>query len=217
MKKGIILLIIVAFVVTLFSVSCSKKSDVKEFSLQTKIKLYSNSAKFYGTLVNPDNLTEFYLMLKKDSDSNFERHNISYSNNAFALTIGDLDTAEPYKYYYVYVVDGSTKNTNKTTFTVDYSSMIVGRWQDDNENPYYEEYGADGEGKWWGGEDDIQEDEALPFSWYFDENNHMTQIHHFQGGQADIVQYCNIILLDDTRLNYNNDGWRKEYNLFRIN
>lgn len=218
MKKSILLLLVAAFIVTLFTVSCSKKNDdVKEFSLRESLRLMSNTANFCGTLENTDNLSELYLMLKKDSDSDFEQHDISYGNNQFSLTINGLNTQESYKYYYVYVDNGSTKSTSKKSFTLNYSSLIVGRWSDNAESPYFEQYSANGEGKYWGGIDDIPEEDALTYDWYFDENNKLTQIHHFQGGQADLPQYCNILLLNDTRLNYNNEGWRQEYNLYRVN
>lgn len=61
------------------------------------------------------------------------------------------------------------------------------------------------------------EEEADTFDWTIDENNKLTQIVHFQSGAADLPQYCNILILNETTFKYNNDGWRAEYNLIRVN
>ena len=68
----------------------------------------------------------------------------------------------------------------------------------------------------WDPADDVQEDEADTFTWSIDENNKLTQIINFQSGAAQVPQYCNILLLNETSFKYNNDGWRAEYDLNRI-
>ena len=55
------------------------------------------------------------------------------------------------------------------------------------------------------------------FTWSFDSNNKLTQIITYQSGAGVIPQYCNILILNETTLKYNNDGWRAEYTLIRVN
>ena len=97
-----------------------------------------------------------------------------------------------------------------------YKELIVGRWKTNAEEPYYEVYNADGTGKMWDTAEDVQEEDADTFEWSIDNNNKLTQIIHFQGGQADLPQYCNIITLNETTFKYNNDGWRRTINLTRV-
>ena len=96
-----------------------------------------------------------------------------------------------------------------------YSELIVGRWATADEG-HFEVYNANGTGKMWDPADDVQEDEADTFTWSIDENNKLTQIINFQSGAAQVPQYCNILLLNETSFKYNNDGWRAEYDLNRI-
>lgn len=109
------------------------------------------------------------------------------------------------------------KDDTASTTTKPYSELIVGRWKTNAENPYYEVYYADGTGKYWDTADGTMEEEADTFDWTIDENNKLTQIVHFQSGAADLPQYCNILILNETTFKYNNDGWRAEYNLIRVN
>lgn len=96
-----------------------------------------------------------------------------------------------------------------------YSELIVGRWKT-SDGGHYEVYNSDGTGHMWDPAEDVHEDEADQFDWSIDSNNKLTQTIHFQGGQADLPQYCNILTLDETTFKYNNDGWLKEeYNLIR--
>ena len=96
-----------------------------------------------------------------------------------------------------------------------YSELIVGRWATADEG-HFEVYNANGTGKMWDPAEDVQEDEADTFTWSIDENNKLTQIINFQSGAAQVPQYCNILLLNETSFKYNNDGWRAEYDLNRI-
>lgn len=218
--KKLALLLVAALIVTLFTVSCSKDSstseEVKPFSFTENLELISNSAVFSGTLANYQKLTELYLLLKDNEVGEYERIEVPFGSSQFSITKEELNNSM-FSYYYEYVLDGKTKTTSRKEFNTNYPITIVGRWSDNGKYPYFEEYSANGEGKWWGGIDEIPEDEALLFDWYFDENSNMTQIHHYQGGQADIPQYCNILVLNYEELRYNNDGWRQEYDLFRIN
>ena len=68
----------------------------------------------------------------------------------------------------------------------------------------------------WDTADDVQEEDADTFNWSIDSNNKLTQIVHFQGGQGDIPQYCNIITLNETTLKYNNDALKREVTLTRV-
>ena len=95
--------------------------------------------------------------------------------------------------------------------------LIVGRWKTNAEQPYYEVYYANGTGKMWDTAEDVQEEDADTFDWSIDSNNKLTQIIHFQEGQADLPQYCNILILNETTFKYNNDGWRRTINLTRVN
>lgn len=97
-----------------------------------------------------------------------------------------------------------------------YSELIVGRWKTSAAEPYYEVYNSNGTGKMWDTADDVQEEDADTFSWSIDSNNKLTQIVHFQGGQGDIPQYCNIITLNETTLKYNNDALKREVTLTRV-
>ena len=95
-----------------------------------------------------------------------------------------------------------------------YSELVVGRWMT-SDGGHFEVYEADGTGHMWDPADDVHEDEADTFDWTI-EGVQMTQIIHFQEGQGDVPQYCNIITLNETTLRYNNEGWRAEYNLVKV-
>ena len=98
-----------------------------------------------------------------------------------------------------------------------YAELIVGRWATDAALPYYEVYDAEGTGHMWDTADDVQEDEADQFDWTMDEaNKQFTQIVHFQGGQGDVPQLCNILILNETTLKYNNDALKREVTLTRV-
>ena len=98
-----------------------------------------------------------------------------------------------------------------------YSELVVGRWKT-SDGGHYEVYDSNGTGHMWDPADDVQEDEADQFNWTIDEGNKtMTQIIHYQGGQGDVPQYCNILKLDESTFKYNNEGWRAEYTLTKVN
>lgn len=112
----------------------------------------------------------------------------------------------------LFVVSCSKKDDDKKN----YSELIIGRWKT-ADGGHYEVYNTDGTGKMWDSADDVEEDEADIFDWSIDNKNKMTQLIHFQGGQGDVSQYCNIIILNETTLKYDNNGWRAEYTLTRVN
>ena len=102
--------------------------------------------------------------------------------------------------------------------TKSYSELIVGRWKTDAAEPYFEVYNSNGTGHMWDTADDIQEEEADQFDWTMDEEHkELTQNVHFQGGQGDVPQYCNILILNETTLKYNNDALKREVTLTRVN
>lgn len=209
--KKLALLLVAALVVTLISVSCSKKSadpTPKEFSMSTNFELNFNVGTFSGSFTNPDNLTALSLMLKKDT-LEYERFNIQFNNKGFTLTIDTL-SYDRYSYYYEYVNNGVSKQTDEMAFQV-----LVGRWST-ADGGHFEVYNADGTGKMWDPADDVQEDEADTFDWSIDENNKMTQIVHYQGGQGEVPQYCNIHTLNTANFKYDNEGWRATYELIRV-
>ncbi|MBO7529515.1 MAG: hypothetical protein J6T37_06540 [Bacteroidales bacterium] len=116
----------------------------------------------------------------------------------------------------LFTVTSCTKDDDKDN-SANYSELIVGRWKTNAEQPYYEVYYSNGTGKMWDTAEDVQEEDADTFDWTIDSNNKLTQIIHFQEGQADLPQYCNIITLNETTFKYNNDGWRRTVNLIRVN
>lgn len=93
-----------------------------------------------------------------------------------------------------------------------YSELIVGRWKT-ADGGHYEVYNANGTGHMWDPADDVQEDEATQFDWEID-NNQLIQYIHMEVGPS-IPQYCNILILNETRFKYNNDALRAEYDLIR--
>lgn len=109
------------------------------------------------------------------------------------------------------------KKKNDPEPTKTYAELIVGRWKTDAAEPYFEVYSANGSGKMWDTADDVHEDEADIFDWTMDEGHkQFTQIIHFQGGQGDVPQLCNIITLNETTLKYNNDALKREVTLTRV-
>ncbi len=116
----------------------------------------------------------------------------------------------------LFTVSCSKKKDDNTASSKTYSELIVGRWKT-ADGGHYEVYEANGTGHMWNPADDVQEDEADTFTWSFDSNNKLTQIITYQSGAGVIPQYCNILILNETTLKYNNDGWRAEYTLTRVN
>lgn len=108
------------------------------------------------------------------------------------------------------------KKTTPTTPQKTYSELIVGRWMT-ADGGHYEVYNSNGTGKMWDPADDVQEDEADTFDWTMDQpHKQFTQIVHFQEGQGDVPQYCNILILNENTLKYNNEGFRAEYTLTKV-
>ena len=216
MRKSVLLLLVATFIVTLFTVSCSKKKDDSEpetpkvFSMTTNFTLDMRKGVFAGTFENADGLTELNLMLKVSSETDYESYEISFNKSKFSKAINDL-SFQTYNYYYEYVLDGVNKTTDVYTFGV-----LVGRWQT-ADGGHCEVYNADGTGHMWDPADDVQEDEADTFSWTIDEHNMMTQIVDFHSGASGIPQYCNILKLTATSFKYNNEGLRATYDLIRVN
>ena len=114
----------------------------------------------------------------------------------------------------LFTVSCSKKKDDNTTSPKTYSELIVGRWKT-ADGGHYEVYDANGTGHMWDPADDVQEDEATQFDWEID-NNQLTQYIHMEVGPS-IPQICNILILNETTLKYNNDGWRAEYTLIRVN
>ena len=98
-----------------------------------------------------------------------------------------------------------------------YSELVVGRWKT-SDGGHFEVYYSNGTGKMWDPAEDVQEDEADTFDWSIDEGNKkMTQIIHYQEGQGEVPQYCNIITLNESTFKYNNEGWRATFDLVKVN
>lgn len=98
-----------------------------------------------------------------------------------------------------------------------YSELIVGRWKTADAEPAYEVYNSDGTGKMWDTADDVNEDEADTFDWEIDqEHKTMTQTIHHQTGTAVEIQFCNIIILNETTLKYDNNAGRRVVTLTRV-
>ena len=97
-----------------------------------------------------------------------------------------------------------------------YAELVVGRWMT-SDGGHFEVYEADGTGHMWDPADDVTEDEADTFNWEIDESSkQMTQIIHSQELGFDIPQYCNILILNESTLKYNNEAIRAEYTLTRV-
>lgn len=95
--------------------------------------------------------------------------------------------------------------------------QIVGKWMT-NDAKYFEVYYADGTGKEWDLNDDVQEEEASWFTWEFDEGAADKFFKYYEMEIGGVVpQYCNILELTATNFRYNNDGYRATYNLVRAN
>ena len=110
-----------------------------------------------------------------------------------------------------------SKKKDEPTNSKPYTELIVGRWKT-ADGGHFEVYDANGTGHMWDPADDVQEDEADNFDYTVNEKEkHMTQIIHFQGGQGDVPQSCNILILNETTFKYNNEALKAEYTLTRVN
>ncbi len=117
----------------------------------------------------------------------------------------------------LFTVTSCKKDDDDKTTTIN-PELLVGRWKTDAAQPYYEVYNANNTGKMWDTAEDVQEDEADTFTYEVDaEHNKMTQYVQFQGQQGVVPQYCNILILNETTLKYNNDALKREVTLHRVN
>lgn len=118
----------------------------------------------------------------------------------------------------VFVSCKKDKTSNDENVSNIDKSQIVGKWMT-ADKMYYEVYNSDGTGKFWDLNDDVTEDEAQTFKWEFDNgaNNKFIQYHNMEINGAVVPQYCNILELTSTTFKYNNEGFRKTYNLIRAN
>ena len=97
-------------------------------------------------------------------------------------------------------------------------SQIVGKWKTVDGN-YFEVYYSDGTGKEWDLRDDVTEEEALKFTWEFDEGaeDKFFKYYKMEIGGAIVPQYCNILQLTSMKFKYNNEALRATYDLIRAN
>lgn len=132
-------------------------------------------------------------------------------------TVTGLEPSTNYFWCILYIENGNSYKTEPVGFTtlesLPYSELVIGRWKT-SDGGHYEVYNSDGTGKMWDPKDDVTEDEADTFDWSI-VGNKLTQIIHFNAGGTDIPQYCNIITLNETTFQYNNEGWKAEYSLIR--
>ncbi len=77
-------------------------------------------------------------------------------------------------------------------------SLLPGKWQ---QGTLYYTYNSDGTGKTWDTADDVQEDEAQTFDWYFT-NPELTQEHKMEIGSGIIPKIYTITTLTSTTLSY---------------
>lgn len=90
--------------------------------------------------------------------------------------------------------------------------LIVGKWVAGTE---YYRYDNDGKGATWDVADDVNEDEAQPFEWEFDEeSNHLTLIHQMEMGGV-IPKSYTLKTLDDKVLAYT-DKYDSTYTYKRV-
>lgn len=112
---------------------------------------------------------------------------------------------------------GTVSCKKKDDATKTYSELIVGRWKT-SDGGHYEVYYSNGTGKMWDPADDVQEDEADTFNWTMDEGakQMMLEVNSQELGFV-VMQYCNILTLNESTLKYNNDGWKATYNMTKVN
>ena len=95
--------------------------------------------------------------------------------------------------------------------------QLVGKWMT-SDAQYFEVYYSDGTGKEWDLRDDVHEEEAVLFTWEFDEGAKDKFFKYYQMEIGGVVpQCCNILELTSTNFRYNNEGLRATYNLVRAN
>ena len=98
----------------------------------------------------------------------------------------------------------------ETTFD---GTLLVGKWVSGTE---YWRYDADGTGATWDTGDDVQEEEAQPFTWEFDEQtSNLTQIHQMEMGGV-IPKSYTVTALDNAKLEYK-DRLGQVFSFNRVN
>ncbi|HOF15511.1 MAG TPA: hypothetical protein PLF32_02615 [Bacteroidales bacterium] len=88
--------------------------------------------------------------------------------------------------------------------------LLIGKWQ---QGSLYERYHANGTGSTWDTADDVNEDEAQPFTWNLVEDE-LTQIHIMEMG-GKIPKVYTITALTSSKLNYRDD-YGKSYSFTKI-
>ena len=96
-----------------------------------------------------------------------------------------------------------------------YSELIVGTWRTAAPEPYFEVYYPGGAGKQWDTADDVHEDEADTFEWYIDGTVLHKTVHFQETGNIEPRVY-DITLLNDSKLEYNNENFKEAVFLIRI-
>lgn len=240
MKKLAILLIIVA---TVFATGCKKLPEftsgngngggntpttvTPEVTTVEATEITENFALLNGVISNYDANytyeTGFYFGTTEALDSFISADD--FGHGAFGTKFAGL-TANTTYYYKAYAIISGASYENAgygevMSFTTlggnqNYSELIVGRWKT-SDGGHYEVYYTDGTGKMWEPAEDVQENEADTFDWSIQNGtNKLTQIIHPYEGQGDVPQICNIIELSGTTFKYNNEGWRTQYELTRV-
>ena len=93
------------------------------------------------------------------------------------------------------------------------SQLLIGKWVAGTE---YWRYDADGSGATWDVGDDVQEEEAQPFTWEFDEaTSGLTQVHQMEMGGV-IPKSYTVTALDMTKLEYK-DRLGQVFSFNRVN
>lgn len=91
--------------------------------------------------------------------------------------------------------------------------LLVGKWVTGTE---YWRYDADGTGATWDTGDDVQEEEAQPFTWEFDaQTSLLTQVHQMEMGGV-IPKSYTITALDASKLEYK-DRLGQVFSFNRVN
>ena len=96
-----------------------------------------------------------------------------------------------------------------------YSELIIGTWKTGAPEPYFEVYYSGGAGKQWDTADDVHEDEADTFEWYIDGSSLHKTI-HFQETGVVLPKVYDITLLNESKLEYNNDNFKEAVFLTRV-
>lgn len=111
----------------------------------------------------------------------------------------------------------SCSKKEDSSSTNDYKTLIVGKWKSVSGN-YYEVYDSNGQGHAWDEDDDVTEQEADNFTWSLNADNQSIMNQTFVGEMGQVIpQVCNILILNETTLKYNNEGLKATYDMRRVN